>query len=98
MSPLRRGDRKAWYTEVTHAEDRATLESDLSADMSPKTGQKPVWFCFLVSPCFLAKSDKLTLWPISVCGMGRALLKKGLVIEVQAIPTPGVILSGRFGD
>jgi len=49
--PFERVDKKGWYTQDIRAEDRATLESDPSADTKPKTGQSGdrSALCFLPS-------------------------------------------------
>ena len=46
---------------------------------------------------FLAKSDKLTDCPISICAMGRSLWD-GFATDMTAIGTPGVVRSGWFRD
>ncbi len=65
MSPFRR--EAVWYTGGTRAEDRATLESDLSADTRPKPGQRELHrkmrLCSLVSALVLAQSEKLKAAP-----------------------------------
>ena len=97
MSPLSRVGNGVWYTPGTCAEDRATLESDLSADTRPKTGQMPKGTALLVSAQFLAESDKLTDHLLSICAMGRSLWDR-FATETTAIGTPGVVGSGWFWD
>ena len=97
MSPLRRVEKGVWYTPGTCAEGKATLESDLSADTRPKTGQMLKGTALLHSAQFLAESDKLTERPKSIGAMGRSLWDR-FATDTMAIGTPGVIGSGWFGD
>ena len=78
-------------------EDRATLESDPSADTRAiqRAGTErscPFGFC----PLFWWESEKLKLSRRSVIAMGDGILH-GLTVEVLAISAPGMVGGRRFG-
>jgi len=84
-----------YYNPAACAEDRATVESNRSADTRPKTGQGEQRSALFVPAQFLAKSEKLKARPLGALVMGRSLLK-GFAVEVEAISTPGVVGSRGF--
>src|SRR3970282_2308650 len=98
MSPRRRGKEDRWYTGSARAEDRATLESDPSADTSAINWAGTERFCpFCFCPVFWPESDKLIVGWGSIGAKGRDL-RNGFAIEMGAIGPPRVVGCRRFGE
>ena len=90
----------AWHTKnaFAHREDRATLESDLSADTSAISWAETARICpFCFCPAFWLESDKLNLRTGLICAIGKDLLN-GIAVKMLAIGTPGMIRGGRQWD